>query len=57
MNREKQITEDAIAFENQAYPHATPETRRLLAQSRGAIIRFLESELGRGQIVENASDQ
>ena len=40
-------TEAAELFESQVYPHATPETIRLLAHSRRVIRLFLESELGR----------
>lgn len=38
--------DEAIAFEANAYHGATPETLRLLLHSRGAIRRFLESDLG-----------
>ena len=41
------LAEAAASFEDQAYPRATPETRRLLAHCRGAIRRFLASDLGR----------
>ncbi|MBC8066331.1 MAG: hypothetical protein H7Y17_15985 [Chlorobia bacterium] len=41
------ISEAAMAFEASMYPHASPETRRLLAHSRTAIRMFLASKLGR----------
>lgn len=34
-------------FEDLAYPHATPETLRLLRHSRATIRSFLASNLGR----------
>lgn len=46
-SNERDVVEAAIAFEASAYPHATPETWRLLAHARSAIRKFLESDLGR----------
>ena len=40
------LKDTAMAFEAVTYPHATPETRRLLYHARGAIRAFLESDLG-----------
>lgn len=44
---EDHLLEAAAAFESAAYPHATPETLRLLVHCRGAIRKFLASGLGR----------
>jgi hypothetical protein len=45
--RPDELADAAEGFEARVYPHATPETRRLLVHCRGAIRRFLASDLGR----------